>query len=67
VRGPQVFKEYFNRPEATRDAFIDLKDEGRWFLTGDVVEATKHNNMTIYKILGRRSVDILKSGGYKIR
>jgi malonyl-CoA/methylmalonyl-CoA synthetase len=57
VRGPGVFREYWRRPEATSAAFRD-----GWFRTGDiaVVEAGS------YRILGRRSVDIIKTGGYKV-
>ncbi len=57
VRGPMVFSEYWRRPEETAEAF----EEG-WFRTGD--EATLQDGY--YRILGRNSVDILKSGGYKI-
>ncbi|MDN5202853.1 acyl-CoA synthetase [Fulvivirgaceae bacterium BMA10] len=57
VRGPGVFKEYWNKPEATRNAFID-----GWFKTGDMAIFDDKG----YKILGRNSVDIIKSGGYKI-
>lgn len=58
VRGPTVFLEYWERPEDTAAAFTD---DG-WFRTGDtaVIEAGR------YRILGRSSVDILKSGGEKI-
>jgi len=58
VRGPTVFPEYWRRPEDTGAAF----DPEGWFRTGDqaVVEEGA------YRILGRRSVDILKSGGEKI-
>jgi malonyl-CoA/methylmalonyl-CoA synthetase len=57
VRGGNLFLEYWGRPEATRDAFRD-----GWFRTGDVavVEAGA------YRILGRTSVDIIKTGGYKV-
>lgn len=58
VRGPAVFAGYWNDPEATRRSFVD----GGWFLTGDV--ATRERGY--YRILGRRSVDIIKSGGYKL-
>ena len=58
VIGPNVFKEYWNKPQATRDAFTT---DG-WFKTGDI--AVLENDS--YKILGRNSVDIIKSGGYKI-
>ena len=57
VQGPMVFSEYWRRPEETAEAFT----EG-WFRTGD--EAVLEDGY--YRILGRRSVDILKSGGYKI-
>jgi len=57
VRGPGVFLEYWNNPEATRDAFV----EG-WFKTGDVALRERGQ----YRILGRRSVDIIKTGGHKI-
>lgn len=57
VRGPGVFREYWRRPAETSDAF-----EGDWFKTGDVAEL--HDGS--YRILGRRSVDIIKTGGYKV-
>lgn len=57
VRGPGVFLEYWDQPEATRDSFT----EG-WFRTGDVAVLERGQ----YRILGRRSVDIIKSGGYKL-
>ena len=58
VQGPTVFLEYWKREAATRDAFTD---DG-WFKTGDI--ATRSGG--IYKILGRSSVDIIKTGGYKV-
>ncbi|KAL1007152.1 hypothetical protein UPYG_G00082730 [Umbra pygmaea] len=58
VRGNQVFKEYWNQPDATRDAFT----EDGWFKTGD----TAVYKDGVYWIMGRTSVDIIKSGGYKI-
>ncbi|MDX1660849.1 MAG: acyl-CoA synthetase [Gemmatimonadota bacterium] len=57
VRGPGVFDEYHERPEETRAAFRD-----GWFRTGD--EATVEDGY--WRILGRRSVDIVKSGGEKV-
>jgi malonyl-CoA/methylmalonyl-CoA synthetase len=57
VRGPAVFREYWNRPEATAESF----DRG-WFRTGDV--ALVENGY--YRILGRKSIDIIKSGGHKL-
>eukprot|EP01126_Amoeba_proteus_P030921 TRINITY_DN3045_c0_g1_i9.p1 TRINITY_DN3045_c0_g1~~TRINITY_DN3045_c0_g1_i9.p1 ORF type:complete len:208 (+),score=52.63 TRINITY_DN3045_c0_g1_i9:1314-1937(+) len=60
VKGPQIFKGYYNLPEVTKKAF----DADGWFETGDVVRFDRERE--IYKIEGRHSVDILKSGGYKI-
>jgi malonyl-CoA/methylmalonyl-CoA synthetase len=57
VKGAGVFKEYWGNPEATAKAFTD-----GWFHTGDlaVIEAGR------YRILGRISVDMIKTGGYKV-
>jgi malonyl-CoA/methylmalonyl-CoA synthetase len=57
VRGAGVFLEYWGRPEATRETFRD-----GWFRTGDMA-VLEHG---AYRILGRTSVDIIKTGGYKI-
>jgi len=57
VRGPNVFLEYMGKPEATARAF--RKD---WFSTDDEGVMEKG----YYRILGRRSVDIIKSGGDKV-
>ena len=57
VRGATVFREYHGRPEETARAF----DAG-WFLTGDV--AVREGGR--YRILGRASSDILKTGGFKV-
>jgi malonyl-CoA/methylmalonyl-CoA synthetase len=57
IAGPGVFLEYWRRPEATAEAF-----RGEWFRTGDVAVVEDG----YYRILGRRSVDIIKTGGYKV-
>ncbi|HEV8356366.1 MAG TPA: acyl-CoA synthetase [Gemmatimonadales bacterium] len=57
VRGPNVFLEYWRRPDATRDAFRD-----GWFRTGDTAVVEDG----YYRILGRSSVDIIKTGGFKV-
>jgi malonyl-CoA/methylmalonyl-CoA synthetase len=62
VRGPSVFREYFRRDEATAHAFVRHGDDS-WFLTGDTVARDERG---YFRILGRTSVDILKSGGYKL-
>lgn len=58
VRGDNVFTRYWNRPEATQEAFT----ADGWFRTGDVAVVEDG----YIRILGRNSVDIIKSGGYKI-
>jgi len=57
VRGPTVFAEYWGKPQATRAAFRD-----GWFRTGDT--AIVENG--VYRILGRTSIDIVKTGGHKV-
>ncbi len=57
VRGTQVFNRYLNRPDATVESFVD-----GWFRTGDVAQQTPDG----YRLLGRASVDIIKSGGEKV-
>ena len=59
VRGPGVFREYFRRPEETAKAFAD----GGWFRTGDHASRDAEG---VYRILGRASVDVIKSAGFKL-
>ncbi|MEO7331153.1 MAG: AMP-binding protein, partial [Minicystis sp.] len=58
IRGPSLFQGYWQRQEATSAAF----HEG-WFRTGDIAERAPDGYV---RLLGRTSVDILKSGGYKL-
>jgi malonyl-CoA/methylmalonyl-CoA synthetase len=57
VRGAGVFLEYWGLPDQTRNSFHD-----GWFRTGDVAVVEDGS----YRILGRRSVDIIKTGGHKV-
>ncbi|MCH2210341.1 MAG: acyl-CoA synthetase [Fuerstiella sp.] len=57
VRGANVFQEYWNRPDVTGESFTD-----GWFRTGDIAVLERG----YYRIMGRNSVDIIKSGGYKL-
>jgi len=57
LKGATVFSEYWGQPEGTRDAFVD-----GWFRTGDAAVIEDGG----FRLLGRSSVDILKSGGHKI-
>ncbi|QOV38535.1 acyl-CoA synthetase [Streptomyces ferrugineus] len=59
VRGPNLFTEYLNRPDATAAAFTD---DG-WFRTGDM--AVREGDGYV-RIVGRKATDLIKSGGYKI-
>lgn len=57
IRGSNVFREYWGKPEATAESFVQ-----GWFKSGDIAVLEEGS----YRILGRNSVDIIKSGGYKI-
>jgi malonyl-CoA/methylmalonyl-CoA synthetase len=57
VRGPAVCLEYWQRPDDTREAFRD-----GWFRTGDVAVWDDG----AFRLLGRSSVDIIKTGGFKV-
>ncbi|CAM3863543.1 acyl-CoA synthetase [Kibdelosporangium persicum] len=58
VRGPNLFTEYLNRPDATAAAF-----DGDWFATGDMATVDSHGRL---RLVGRKATDLIKSGGYKI-
>src|SRR6185503_8846371 len=62
VRGPQLFREYWNLPDATEASFLTDDTGERWFRTGDVTVRTPDG----FRILGRSSTDIIKSGGEKL-
>ncbi|MDV3125204.1 acyl-CoA synthetase [Mycobacterium sp. 21AC1] len=59
IAGPTLFDGYLNAPLKTRSAMT----EDGWFRTGDiaVIESTGY-----HRIVGRASVDMIKSGGYRI-
>jgi len=57
IQSPTVFLEYWGNREATADSFSD-----GWFCTGDIAVIEDG----YYRIMGRSSVDIIKSGGYKL-
>ncbi|SDK59193.1 acyl-CoA synthetase [Streptomyces indicus] len=59
VRGPNLFLEYLNRPDATAEAFTD---DG-YFRTGDMAVRDPDGYV---RIVGRKATDLIKSGGYKI-
>lgn len=57
IRGDNVFLEYWDNEKATVESFRD-----GWFCTGDVAVVEDG----YYRIMGRSSIDIIKSGGYKL-
>ena len=79
LRGPTIFHEYFRNAKATAEEFVDADDgKGKWFKTGDVAvrEAIPTAGLNpqqqswasgpMYFIRGRKSVDIIKTGGEKV-
>ena len=77
LRGPTIFSQYWNNPEATAKEFVDDPKGGQaWFKTGDVasrqsVPGAGGNTQAwakgpMYFIKGRQSVDIIKVGGEKV-
>uniref|UniRef100_UPI002454743A AMP-binding protein n=1 Tax=Nocardia abscessus TaxID=120957 RepID=UPI002454743A len=59
VSGPMFFDGYLNRPEATAQSWT----EDGWFRTGDVAAIDADG---FHRIVGRESVDLIKSGGYRV-
>ena len=59
VRGTTLFDGYLNLPEVTAES---MTDDG-WFVTGDSVAIDGDG---FHRIAGRTSVDIIKTGGYKV-
>jgi acyl-CoA synthetase (AMP-forming)/AMP-acid ligase II len=54
VRGPLVFEEYFDNPDATADAIVD-----GWYRTGDLAEVDGDGFLTIVG----RARDVIRTGG----
>ncbi|MER7080666.1 fatty acid CoA ligase FadD36 [Saccharopolyspora kobensis] len=59
VRGPSLFSGYLGQPSATDDSWT----EDGWFITGDLAVVDERG---FHRIVGRESVDLIKSGGYRI-
>ena len=77
LRGPTIFKEYWRNPKATNDEFAEADDgKGKWFKTGDIatrqlVPGAGQSEQAwaqgpMYFIRGRKSTDIIKTGGEKV-
>lgn len=58
IKSPTVFQEYWQKPTPTQASFIN-----GWFCTGDIA---CRDDEGYYRILGRNSTDIIKTGGYKV-
>jgi len=56
VRGPSIFRAYWNRPEETNDAFVD-----GWFKTGDIGHLDEQGFLSVTD----RKKDLLKTSGGK--
>ena len=61
VRGPSVFKGYWNRPDETRNAFVDGVVDNGWFKTGDI----GHVDADGYLSVTDRKKDLIKTSGGK--
>jgi len=77
LRGPTVFSEYWRNEKATSEEFVAVDDGGgKWFKTGDVarrkiIDGAGQSEQDwakgpMYFIRGRKSTDIIKSGGEKV-
>ena len=77
LRGPTVFEEYWRNEKATAEEFVEGDDGGgKWFKTGDIatrrtVEGAGQSGQDwakgpMYFIRGRKSTDIIKTGGEKV-
>jgi fatty acid CoA ligase FadD36 len=58
VQSPTIFDGYHNRPDATAEAF-----DGDWYRTGDVAVI---DDAGMHRIVGRESVDLIKTGGFRV-
>nr|WP_239516647.1 AMP-binding protein [Streptomyces sp. ICC4] len=59
LTGPTLFSGYLGRPEATAAAYT----QDGWFRTGDIAAVDADG---VHRIVGRASIDMIKSGGYRI-
>ncbi|XP_038218515.1 malonate--CoA ligase ACSF3, mitochondrial [Zerene cesonia] len=59
LKGPNVFTRYWNRAPSLTSS--DFTEDG-WFRTGDIASYSEGS----FRIMGRSSVDIIKTSGYKV-
>src|ERR1700752_5382914 len=53
-----MFDGYLDRPDATAEVF-----DGDWYRTGDVAVI---DGTGMHRIVGRESVDLIKTGGFRV-
>lgn len=58
IQSPTIFDGYLNRPDATAETF-----DGDWYRTGDVAVI---DDSGMHRIVGRESVDLIKTGGFRV-
>jgi long-chain acyl-CoA synthetase len=61
VRGPSIFKGYWNRPEETQNAFVDSQIADGWFKTGDIGNIDAGGFLSVTD----RKKDLIKTSGGK--
>ncbi|OBF34118.1 acyl-CoA synthetase [Mycobacterium sp. ACS1612] len=58
IQSPTMFDGYLNKPEATAEAY-----DADWYRTGDVAVI---DDAGMHRIVGRESVDLIKTGGFRV-
>jgi fatty acid CoA ligase FadD36 len=58
IQSPTMFDGYLNKPEATAEAY-----DADWYRTGDVAVIDEAG---MHRIVGRESVDLIKTGGFRV-
>ncbi|KAH8609734.1 AMP binding enzyme AMP binding enzyme C terminal domain [Trypanosoma vivax] len=66
ISSPSLFDRYWANPEATKKELVISESGHRYFDTGDTVGLQNHGDDVVFTILGRSSVDIIKSSGFKL-
>ena len=59
IKSPTMFDGYLNRPDATAEVF----DADGWYRSGDVAVIDGDG---MHRIVGRESVDLIKTGGFRV-
>jgi malonyl-CoA/methylmalonyl-CoA synthetase len=63
IRGPNVFRGYWNAPDKTAQAFTVDREGNRWFRTGDLGKRDPANGY--FTLVGRKH-DVIICGGFNI-